>query len=410
MLGPFPQKKTSRMRNSNLMIVQGGGPTAVFNASLAEIIAEGQRQRSISSIFGSRYGIKGLIEDRIVDLSRASTIELEMLRWTPGAALGSSRHNPSDQELKKLADSLVRFNIDLLVFLGGNGTMRGAEIVGKFCAAQGMDVRVVGVPKTIDNDIAATNRCPGYASAARYIATATRELGADVRSLHQPVTILETMGRSVGWIAAAASLARTDSDSAPHLVYVPEVPFETEAFLSDLSRVLDRVGWAVVVVAEGIRHADGSPVYQTRSAAQSDPLNRPMIGGVAQHLATVVGEKLGIRCRSEKPGLLGRASITCAAEQDFEDAPLVGRAGVQALVSGNNNVMVSLEPVGATLRTRLVPLSEAAGHERTIPREWLQSGPLPVGQAFFDYLRPLVGPLEEHITEIGVAVQQIGAR
>jgi 6-phosphofructokinase 1 len=218
------------------------------------------------------------------------------------------------------------------------------------------------------------------------------------------------MGRSVGWIAAAASLARTDADSAPHLVYVPEVPFETEEFLSDLSSVVDRLGWAVVVVAEGIRHADGRPVYEARDPSQSDPLKRPMIGGVAQHLATIVGKRLGLRCRSEKPGLLGRASMACAAEQDLEDAALVGRTGVQALVAGKTNVMVSLEPLGSASSTRLVPLNDAAGHERTIPSEWLQGGPLPVAQPFFDYIRPLVGPIEEHIIDIGTAVQGIGAR
>ena len=398
------------MNSSNLMIVQGGGPTAVFNSSLAEIIAEAQRQASISSIFGSQYGIKGLIEDQIVDLSGASKTELELLSRTPGAALGSSRHNPSKEDMQRMADTLAHLKVDLLLFLGGNGTMRGAEIVSKYCTSQGMDIRVVGVPKTIDNDIAATDRCPGYASAARYIAISTRELAADVRALPQPVTILETMGRSVGWIAAAASLARTDPDSAPHLVYVPEVPFETEEFLSDLSSVVDRLGWAVVVVAEGIRHAGGRPVYEARNPSQSDPLKRPMIGGVAQHLATIVGERLSLRCRSEKPGLLGRASIACVAEQDLQDAACVAQAGVQALISGETNVMVSLNPIGSAPRTTLVPLSDAAGHERTIPSEWLQRGPLPVAQPFFDYIRPLIGPIEEHITEIGTAVEGIGAR
>jgi 6-phosphofructokinase 1 len=398
------------MSNSNLMIVQGGGPTAVFNASLAATIAEARHQHPISSIYGSRYGIKGLIENQIVDLSDISTGKLDLLSRTPGAALGSSRHNPSEMELRTLADTLVRFDIDLLLFLGGNGTMRGAEIVSKFCASQRIDIRVVGVPKTIDNDIAVTNRCPGYASAARYIATSTRELAADVHSLPQPVTILETMGRSVGWIAAAASLARMDGDSAPHLVYIPELPFDIDEFLSDLRRVVDRLGWAVVVVAEGIRYADGRRVYEMRSPAQSDPLKRPMIGGVAQHLATIVGERLGLRCRSEKPGLLGRSSIACAAAQDLKDAALVGRAGVQALVSGKTNVMVSLEPLGSASTTRLVPLSDAAGHERTIPSEWLQRGPLPVAQPFIDYIRPLVGSIEQHITEIGTAVQGVGTR
>jgi 6-phosphofructokinase 1 len=398
------------MSNSNLMIVQGGGPTAVFNASLAEIIAEAQRQPSIRSVFGSRYGIKGLIDDQIVDLTTTSATDLDLLSKTPGAALGSSRHNPSQEEMRRLARSLVSLEIDLLLFLGGNGTMRGAEIISGFCASEGLNIRVVGVPKTIDNDIAATDRCPGYASAARFVATSTCELAADVRSLPQPVTILETMGRSVGWIAAAAGLAGTDTDSAPHLLYIPEVPFETDEFLSDLSGVVDRLGWAVVVVAEGIRHPDGRPVFEARNPAQSDPLKRPMIGGVAQHLATIVGERLGLRCRSEKPGLLGRSSIGCVAEQDLEDAALVGRTGVQELVSGNTDVMVSLEPLGSASQTKLVPLANAAGYERTIPNNWLQRGPLPVNQQFIDYVRPLVGPIDKHITEIGTAVQGIGAR
>src|SRR5581483_550341 len=398
------------MPESNLMIVQGGGPTAVFNASLAEIIAEAQRQPSIASVFGSRYGIKGLCDNNIVDITNASLADLDLLRRTPGAALGSSRHSPSEPELKKLVQTLDHLQIDLLLFLGGNGTMRGAEIISRHCALQGLDLSVLGVPKTIDNDIAATDRCPGYASAARYIATAARELGADLRSLPQPVTILETMGRSVGWIAAATALARMDDDSAPHLVYLPEVPFDTEAFLSDLSRTVSRLGWAVVVVAEGIRHADGTLVYESGDSSQSDPLKRPMTGGVAQHLATIVGQRLGIRCRSEKPGLLGRASVACTSARDVEDAEQVGRAGVQALVAGQRDVMIALEPIESTRGTRSVPLAEAAAHERTIPNEWLHRGPIPVNQSFVDYVRPLVGPLEQHITELGRAVCEIGAR
>lgn len=392
------------MRESNLMIVQGGGPTAVFNASLAAIIAEAQRQPSIASIFGSRYGIKGLCTDDIVELTDVPSTDLEVLRRTPGAALGSSRHSPNDSELEKLIENLAHLDIDLLLFLGGNGTMRGAEIISKYCASRKIDVQVIGVPKTIDNDIAATDRCPGYASAARYIATAAQELGADVRSLPQPVTILETMGRSVGWIAAASALAKTDADSAPHLIYVPEVPFDTEVFLSDLSRIVDRVGWAVVVVAEGIRHADGKPVFESGDASQSDPLKRPMPGGVAQHLAKIVSQRLGIRCRNEKPGLLGRGSVACASMRDLEDATLVGQAGVQALVSGQQDVMVALEPLGSVNATRLVPLAEAAGHERTISTEWLQRGAIPVTESFLEYVRPLVGPLDEHITELGTAI------
>lgn len=399
------------MHHSNLMIVQGGGPTAVFNVSLAEIIAEAQQQPSISRIFGSRYGIRGLIDDRIVDLSDVTPAELDTLRHTPGAALGSSRHSPTDAELQRLADTLRVLNIDQLLFLGGNGTMRGAELISSFCASEGLDIQVVGVPKTVDNDIAATDRCPGYASAARYIATATRELGSDVRALPQPVTILETMGRGAGWVAAASSLARTDDASAPHLVYLPEIPFVVDEFISDLGGIIDRLGWAVVAVAEGIRYDDRSLVYETRDPAQSDPLKRPMTGGVAQHLATIVGQRLGIRCRSEKPGLLGRSSVTLSSAQDILDAGLVGRSAVQALSSGESNVMVALNPLACQAApTRLVPLADVAGHEKTIPASWLRKGPVPVTREFFNYVGPLVGPIDDHTTELGEAVRAAGVK
>jgi 6-phosphofructokinase 1 len=393
------------MALSNLMIVQGGGPTAVFNTSLAAIIAEAQRQPKIGKIYGARFGVEGLIRGDVVDLTEVTAADLELLTRTPGAALGSSRHSPEEGEMAKLAATLHRLGIDLLLFAGGNGTMRGADLVSSFCRSEGMDVRVIGVPKTVDNDIAATDRCPGYGSAARYIASATRDLGADVRSLPQPVTILEAMGRSVGWIAAASALARTNEDSAPHLVYVPEVALETERFLAELDSVVQRLGWAVVVVAEGVRSLDGSMVYETSATNQSDPLRRPMTGGVAQHLASLVGERLGIRCRSEKPGLLGRASIAYASARDIADAALVGRAGVQALVAGEHDAMIALSPLthGIEAGTRLVPLNESA-RERPIPSEWLQEGHIPVTRAFLEYVDPLAGALDEHIAELGTVV------
>jgi 6-phosphofructokinase 1 len=390
------------------MIVQGGGPTAVFNNTLAEIISEAQQQNRIGRIFGARFGVEGLVDGDIVDLSDLASKQLQTLRRTPGAALGSSRHSPSEVETLKLLEILRRFDIHNLLFLGGNGTMRGAQIVADLCRSGGLSVQVVGVPKTIDNDIAATDRAPGYGSAARYIAASTRELAADIYSLRQPVSIVESLGRNVGWIAAASALAKTTGAIAPHLVYIPEVPFELDAFLSDLDRAVSKLGWALVVVAEGIRNHDGSPVFQTADPSQSDPLKRPLIGGVAPHLATLVGQHLKIRCRNEKPGLLGRASMAYASAQDLADAALVGRAGVLALVSGETDVMIALSPLSESnqARTRLVPLTDAAGHERAIPAAWLQGGPIPVNNLFLDYLRPLVGPLDEHITDIGIAVSQ----
>jgi 6-phosphofructokinase 1 len=352
-------------------------------------------------------GIRGLIRTEIADLTGMTPADLERLRQTPGAALGSSRYCPTEAELGSVVETLRSHDVGYLLFLGGNGTMRGADIVGDVCRSAGLDIQVVGVPKTVDNDIAATDRCPGYASAARYLATATRELGADVRSLPQPVTILETMGRSVGWLAAATVLARGEEGDAPglspSLVYVPEVPFSTDGFLGALERAVGRDGFAVVVVAEGIRNGDGSMVYEVTDAAQSDPLKRPMTGGVARHLAGVVSKALGIRCRSETPGLLARASMALVSKQDMADAALVGRVGVQALAAGESGVMVALLPLDGANGHRLVPLGEAAGIERRIPAEWLCDGPIPVSQEFCNYLRPLVGELDRHIAGLPAA-------
>ena len=273
--------------------------------------------------------------------------------------------------------------------------MRGAEVISRFCHQSGYDVRVLGVPKTVDNDIAATDRCPGYASAARYIAQATRDLGMDVRSLPQPISILETMGRSVGWLAAAAAAGKRDERDAPHLVYLPERPFDMEEFLASLDRIVARQGWAIVAVSEGIRDRNGKFVYQVEDPAQRDPLKRPFTGGVAQFLSETVASRLKMRCRSEKPGLLGRASILHASAQDMKDADLVGRAAVRGLLAGESEKMVSLLPLENPGKTGycFVPLDQVAEVERPIPAEWTCNAAIPVSDKFFQYVRPLIGDL-----------------
>jgi ATP-dependent phosphofructokinase / diphosphate-dependent phosphofructokinase len=386
----------------NLLVVQGGGPTPVLNATLAAIVEEARGQ--FAHVFGARSGVKGLFNDDLADLSRLSQPELDLLRVSPGAALGSSRAKPSDPELAKLLACLKRRNVRHILFAGGNGTMRGAEIVSRYCRASDHDIQVIGVPKTVDNDIAVTDRCPGYPSAARYIAQSARDLGMDVRSLPQPVSILETMGRSVGWLAAAAAAGKRDEQDAPHLVYLPERPFDMEEFLASLDRIVAKQGWAIVAVGEGIRNRDGSFVYQVADPAQSDPLNRPLTGGVAQFLAENVARRLKMRCRSEKPGLLGRASMLHASQQDLKDADLVGRAAVRALLAGETEKMVALLPVADPGETgyKLVPIVQVAEVEKPIPAAWTQPGPIPVNQAFFQYLEPLMGSLVPYCAPLTV--------
>lgn len=393
------------------MIVQGGGPTAVFNASLSAVIAEAMHQPEMGRVLGARLGVKGLVQGDVIELSHITPEELRILRNSPGAALGSSRFQPSEEDLHRMATHLRRLDVRSIIFMGGNGTMRGAELVSTFCRAAGFEVAVIGVPKTIDNDIAATDRCPGYGSAARYIAQSTRDLGMDIRSLPQPVTVLETMGRSVGWVAGASTLAREAEDDAPHLVYLPEIPFHQDRFLADLDKLVTRQGWAVVVVSEGIRKVDGSLVYEMSDPSQLDPLKRPMTGGVGQFLAGVVSQNLRIRCRSEKPGLLGRASIAHVSIQDQQDAELVGRAGVRALLAGETDKMISLRSLkdAGEFGYDLVPLSEAAGMDRAIPAEWLTDGPLAVTGAYREYLWPLVGDLYRYSPALSSGLQPMGA-
>ena len=377
----------------NLMIVQGGGPTAVFNVSLSSAIAEAVSQQGAGRVFGARYGMKGLVEDDTVELGTMTATDLELLRNSPGAALGSSRYKPSEGDYERVVENLRRRDIRCMIFMGGNGTMMGAALVSEYCRDAGFSMQVIGVPKTVDNDIAMTDRCPGFASAARYMAQTTRDLGMDIRSLPQPVTILEVIGRSIGWLAAATALAKEREADAPHLIYLPERPFHAEKFLADLDQIVTKHGWAIVVATEGIRNPDGSLVYELKDATHLDPLARPMTGGVGQFMANLVGEKLKMRCRTEKPGLIARAAMTQVSAQDQKDAELVGRAGVRALAAGETEKMVSLLPLGNESGYELVPLSEVADAERPLPVEWILDAAIPVGDRFFNYVKPLVGEL-----------------
>jgi 6-phosphofructokinase 1 len=386
------------MPAENLMIVQGGGPTAVFNASLASIITEALRQPRICKIFGARSGMRGLAEAEVLNLSSLQPDELLSLANSPGAALGSSRFKPTEQDLERSVDFLRRMEIRHLIFMGGNGTMRGAETVREFCRKLNFDVQIIGVPKTIDNDIAATDRCPGFGSAARFIAQSTLDLAMDIRALPQPVSIFETLGRDVGWLAASSTLAKLDPEDAPHLVFVPEIPFAQETFLARLDDVVSRIGWASVIVSEGTAYAGGTPVFEQRITSRAGVVHRPLIGGVAQYLSGVVAEELGIRCRSEKPGLIGRSCTALISTQDRADAELVGREGVRALMQGETDKMVALRSLAdaAGSAFELVPLHASAGPSRSLPAHWLTDGPLAVTDAFCDYARPIVGELSRY--------------
>jgi 6-phosphofructokinase 1 len=370
------------------------------------VIDEAKRSSQVNRVLGARFGVEGLIENNLVDLNSLSATQLSQLRTSPGAALGTTRVKPSDTELEQITDLLREQNVRWLLMIGGNGSLRGAEAIGLAADRAGLDVCVVGVPKTIDNDIAQTDRCPGFASAARYVAQSVRDLGMDVRTLPQPVSIFETMGRSVGWLAGASVLGRIDPSHAPHLVYLPERVFDVQSFLRDIEETVASHGWAVAVVTEGIRKVDGSAVFEVEHDAQRDSLGRAVMGGVAAFLASQVASQLNLRCRWEQPGLCGRTSMLHVAAQDLIDAEFVGRSGVRAAIEGvcNHVHMVALNPLSgdSTEPTcRLVPMARLPRH-RAVPEDWLGESPRsPVAAPFMKYAGRLVGKLVEYPVPIG---------
>lgn len=385
------------MTQGNILVVQGGGPTQVLNTTLAAIVEEAGKSGAWSRILGSRAGMRGLAFGDMADLSALATPDLDALRSAPGAALGSSRYKLSATDLELVAERLDRLQVHAILAIGGNGTMCAADALSKHCRRAGLPVQIIGIPKTVDNDIAATDRCPGYGSAARYIAHSALDLGTDVRSLPQPVSILETMGRSVGWLAAAAAAGKQDEEDAPHLVLLPERPFDLEEFLGHVDACVRRYGWCVVATAEGIRDREGRYVYQVEDPAQADALKRPITGGVAQFLAEAVAGSLKLRCRSEKPGLLGRSSMQHLSPQDQKDADLVGRTGVWAMLQGQSECMVSLHSLESGIDTELIPFDRVSAEERMIPAEWIRADAVPLGPEFFRYVKPLIGELAPRV-------------
>jgi 6-phosphofructokinase len=388
----------ARTTAGNLIVVQGGGPTAVFNASLYGVVRQAQIHGRFGRILGARHGVEGLLDGDFADMGSLDDGLIERLPFTPGAALGSSRLLLSPDQFERTLATLRRNDARGLVFIGGDGSMTAARRLAELIADAGDDVAVIGVPKTVDNDVAGTDRAPGFASAARYVAQTVRDLGVDVRSLPVPVSIFETMGRDAGWLAGSALLAREDPDDdcdAPHLVYLAETPFDVDAFLGAIDATVRRLGWAVAVVSEGVRGADGELVFLTDEGAQRDAVGRALPGDVGSRLAGEVASKLHLRCRSEKPGLCGRSSILHVSTVDRRDAECVGRAAVDAVLTGQRSVMVALQPWRSDDNgpsVHLVPLETVAGRHKRVPTQWISPAAAAVSEPFIDYVRPLLGP------------------
>jgi 6-phosphofructokinase 1 len=385
----------------NFLIAQGGGPTAVINASLLGAVLEAlDRLDPSSAVWGARGGIQGLLQQSFHDLRAPQRAAWEEIRLAPAAALGSCRKKMGQEDLARAVEICRLREIRYFFYIGGNDSMDTAHKMARIAAEMGYEMFAAGIPKTVDNDLPETDFCPGYGSCARFIAQSTIDLGMDIRALPTPVSIMEVIGRNAGWTAAASLLARREPDDAPHLIYVPEVRLSPERFLRDVQEVYKRQGWVVAVVSEGLCDEDGQSLGVTAGAAAVDGFGHSLRGDVAPALAHLVTRELGLRARSEKPGLLARASSHHASVVDREAAEGVGRFAAEQVFAGESGFMAAIRRESSVpWRTGFfrVPLEKTANVERKLPVQYIAPSRNDVTEAFRHYVEPLVGgPLRRY--------------
>lgn len=375
----------------NVLVVHGGGPTAVINSSLYGVLEEAKACGKIEKVYGAMGGSEAILRGRFLDLLQFPEEKLKLLLETPATAIGSSRYELKEEDYKAMPMIFKKYSIKYVLLNGGNGTMDTCGRIYQAC--EGKDIYVVGIPKTIDNDIAMTDHTPGYGSAARYIAATTAEVGVDIKSLPIHVCVIEAMGRNAGWIAAASALARRKPGDAPHLIYLPEFPFREEEFLEDVKRIHEEKGGVVVVASEGLKNERGEPIVQPIFKSG----RAVYYGDVSSHLANLIIKRLGIKARSEKPGICGRASIAWQSPTDRDEAVLAGREALKAALNRESGVMIGFIREGGNgssykIRVERIPIEQVMLYERVIPESFVNERKNDVTREFVDWCRPLIGP------------------
>lgn len=396
-----------------LLVVHGGAPTAVMNASLWGVVEAATASGAVDGIYGARGGMAGLLAGDYIDLSALPAEVLDALPSTPASYIGTSRFPIEAEGYDRIVDRLVQGHFEYLLVNGGNGSM---DACGKIAAAvarraPGAGIKVAGIPKTIDNDLAGTDHAPGFGSAARYLAASVAELAQDLASLPIHVCVIECMGRNAGWLAASAALADPSAWAGreacaaaakgapvslgerplgPHLIYVPELPFDEERFLDEAKALYDKWGGVLVVASEGLRDAAGEPIVPPLFQSGRSVY----YGDVSAHLAGLVIRRLGVKARSEKPGILGRCSVAHQSSVDKEEAIAAGRAAVEAVLAGRTGVMVGFRRISSSpyrCELFLSPLEEVMLLEKTLPIEYLNPGRNGIDASFCEWCKPLLG-------------------
>jgi 6-phosphofructokinase len=340
--------------------------------------------------------VLGILNEEFIDLAAESQQQIRALRCTPGAALGTCRFKlKKQQDFDRVLEVFKAHNIRYFFYCGGNDSQDTADKISKLAQAQGHELRVIGVPKTVDNDLSVTDHCPGYGSVIKYICTTVRELACDNEAMGQSdlVSILEVMGRNAGWIAAGAALAkrRDHPHDPPHLIYLPETPFSAEKFAEDVRRVLKRERYCLVVVGEGLVDKDGN--YVATDSASTDAFGHAQLGGAGEYLKGLVEQQVGVKARTAKLGIAQRAAAHCSSKTDNDEAFLAGQAAVKAAIAGETDKMVVLvrgDTDHYTCETGLAPLTEIANGVKKLPPEWINEDGVSMNFQFFRYALPLI--------------------
>ncbi|UOO36821.1 6-phosphofructokinase [Oscillospiraceae bacterium CM] len=380
------------------VFAQSGGPTAVINASAYGVIKASLDAPEITAVYGAAHGIMGILNDTLYDMGQEDLFELELLRNTPSSELGSCRYKMADPEkdetdYRRILEIFKKYNIRYFFYNGGNDSMDTCAKVSRFMEKSGYDCRVMGIPKTIDNDLCGTDHCPGYGSAAKYIATSVAEVCKDTHVYDVgTVTVVEIMGRHAGWLTGAAALAAI-SCAPPDLIYLPEVDFNMEHFVSDVSRIYAEKNKCLIAVSEGVHYADGTFVSEAK-VSSTDGFGHVQLGGLAATLAGLVKLHTGSKVRAIELSLLQRCGAHLASQTDIDEATAAGRYAVSCAIAGETGKMVAFERGSQNgqyvCNMILQPLSIVANAEKKVPRDWINAEGNNVTNDFIEYALPLI--------------------
>lgn len=397
----------------NIIVGQSGGPTAVINASLYGVIQEGiSHGDEIEKVYGMIHGIEGFMAGRVMELSALDNEELELLKLTPAAYLGSCRYklpeDLSDICYQELFEKFRQMNIGYFFYIGGNDSMDTVSKLSRYAASNHIDVKVIGIPKTIDNDLIMTDHTPGYGSAAKYVASTVREIVLDSSVYQQKaVTIVELMGRHAGWLTAASVLARKHKGDNPLLIYLPETDFDMEQFAKDVEQALEKQPNVIICISEGISDARGQFICEYADEARLDTFGHKMLTGSGKILENFVRDRFGVKVRSVELNVSQRCSGMVASRTDIEEAAMAGAWGVRKALEGVTGQMIAFNRKSDSpyeMECETVDVNQVCNQEKKFPSEWITKNGTDIGEEFLAYVLPLIQGEPDRKMENGLPV------